>query len=101
VNIWSKHELEEKRRRERAEDELRRWRAGDWRLGSASEDRYAGRRPGAGGEAIDRTDNQGRRFNTLSMALRIARPDWSADVVRVEAFRQLKLEDPSIGPRRW
>jgi hypothetical protein len=43
---------------------------------------------------VDRTDNQGRRYNVVSMAVRQVKPHWSLDAVRGEAQRLVKLEDP-------
>jgi hypothetical protein len=91
VNIWSKHELEERRRK--AEDEA--YARGRY---LSAEDRFISRSIGAGGVTVDRADNQGRRYNRLLMTIRQARPEWSADSVRAEAQRLLKLEDPDQPP---
>jgi len=91
VNIWSKHELEV--RRQKAEEEARA--RGRY---ISSEDRFVARNVGAGGSTIDRTDNEGRRYNVILMAVRRVNPHFSADAVRAEAQRLFKLENPDPTP---
>lgn len=94
--VWSKHELEQKRRKAEAE------RAGPRRYMS-NDDLFGGLVVGKGkGVAVaDRTDNQGRRYTFLLLAVRTAHPDWSGEASRAEAQRLLKLEQPSLYDSPW
>lgn len=93
VNIWSNHELEVKRQKQE-EETLARGRY------LSSEDHFAARRGGLGGSTVDRTDNEGRRYNVILMAVRQVNPHLSADAVRAEAQRLFKLDNPDQPPPR-
>jgi hypothetical protein len=88
-NIWSKHELEQKRRKALAE-------ARGPRRFMSQDDLFGGLVVGRGrGVAVaDRIDNQGQRYTVLLMAVRTAHADWTAEAQRAEAQRLLRLEVP-------
>ena len=85
---WSRHELKVMRRLDAPDPPRRRY--------MTSEDLFQARTVGglADSSWADRADNQGRRYNALLVAIRQAKPEWSADQVRAEAARQLNLEAP-------
>jgi hypothetical protein len=86
-NIWSKYELEKRQQRatkEHDDTSLRNYltRAKD------SRHRWVDRRE----VEIERAEEESRRYGILQLMVRGVHADWTADAVRQEALRLLKLE---------
>ena len=86
-NIWSRYELEKRQQRANKEHDdtsLRSYltRAKD------SRHRWVDRRD----VEIERAEEESRRYGILQLMVRGVHADWSADAVREEALRLLKIE---------
>lgn len=92
VNIWSKYE-EDKRRARALEDRE-----------DKSLSRYLRSTPtplmteAEIAQARERAEGEARRYATLQLTLRSVHPEWTADAVRAEALRLIRLERPGFEP---